>query len=58
MANGNNNTPTPKQNLTESLTRVCAELWNEASATFATKQEAGADFASTETCESIIDELT
>lgn len=26
--------------------------------TFATKQEAGADYASTTTCESIIDELT
>lgn len=43
MANENNNTPTPKQNLIESLTRVCAELWNEASAAFATKEEAGAD---------------
>jgi len=57
MAN-ENNIPTPKQALTENLTLVIRELWNEASARFATKQEAGADFASVSECQAAMNELT
>ena len=57
MAN-ENITPTPKQALTENLTLVLRELWNEASAQFATKQEAGADFATVAECQSAMSELT
>lgn len=60
MADGNTNNSvlTPDQKLAENLTKVCRELWDEASAQFATKQEAGANYASVATCEAIIDELT
>lgn len=57
MAN-ENNIPTPKQTLTENLTLVSRELWNEASARFATKQEAGADFATVAEVQSAMSELT
>jgi hypothetical protein len=56
MANENNNL-TPMQKLADNLTLVLRELWNEASAQFATKQETGASFASTTTCEAIVSEL-
>ena len=44
--------------MTESLRNVVTELYREVSARFATKQEADIIYASVDTCESIVDELT
>ena len=44
--------------LTDSLTKVTTEIWKSALATFATKAEAGANYASVSTCENAADELT
>lgn len=57
MANENNN-KTPTQRLAASLTTVLGEFWNEALATFATKQGASADRASVAEGIAAIAELT
>ena len=44
--------------LTDSLTKATTEIWKSALATFATKAEAGANYASVSTCETAADELT
>ena len=53
-----NEQQTVMQMIRASQTNVVTELWTQALATFATKQEAGANYASVQTCEAAIDELT
>lgn len=58
MANENNVQQTPKQWLAENLTLVLSDFWDEVSAAFATKQEAGTHYASVAQTRSAMRELT
>jgi hypothetical protein len=60
MANENNEQAvlTPQQKIEESFKNVCAEFWKAVSASFATKQETGTDYATVATCIEAANELT